>query len=120
RVAPHRQAEEAMSTVPTDNPPAATESVEQRLRRLEKVWEAQTQFLSDPRPLVEHPAFQEIIGPGEEAVPRLLRDLERGPCLWVWALPRITGANPVAPSDGGNTRKMTEAWLRWGREKGYR
>jgi hypothetical protein len=111
-----------MSLVPTGSPPAGppTESVEQRLRRLEAAWEAETQFLSDPRPIIEHPAFQAIIALGEQVVPFLLRDLERCPHLWVWALPRITGANPVAPADGGNIRAMTEAWLRWGREKGYR
>jgi hypothetical protein len=36
----------------------------------------------------------------------------------VWALPDITGENPVAPSDAGNIRKMSEAWLTWGRDKG--
>jgi hypothetical protein len=50
----------------------------------------------------------------------MLRDLEDGPSLWVWALPAITGVNPVSPDDGGNIRKMSDAWLNWGREKGLR
>jgi hypothetical protein len=49
----------------------------------------------------------------------MLRDLEDGPRPWVWALPEITGADPVQPGDGGKIAKMTEAWLRWGREHGY-
>jgi hypothetical protein len=111
-----------MSTVPTrdvpDAPPA--ETVEQRFRRLEAAWEAETAFLSDAHRIIEHPAFQEIISLGEAVVPLMLADLEKGPRLWIWALPRITGASPVPPSDAGNIRKMGEAWLRWGREKGYR
>ena len=55
---------------------------------------------------------------GEAVVPLMLRDLEQQPRLWVWALPDITGANPVADADAGNIRKMSEAWLRWGKEHG--
>jgi hypothetical protein len=111
-----------MSKTPVENVPPAppTETLEQRFRRLEATWDADTRFLSDPQRIIEHPAFQEIIGLGTDVVPLLLKDLEREPGLWVWALPRITGENPVSPSEGGNIRKMTEAWLRWGRQKGYR
>jgi hypothetical protein len=111
-----------MATVPVQNTPDAgpAETVEQRFRRLEAVWEAETMYLSDAHRIIEHPAFQEIIGMGDAVVPLMLSDLEKGPRQWVWALPRITGANPVTPSDGGNIRKMSEAWLRWGREHGYR
>jgi len=45
----------------------------------------------------------------------MLHDLDAQPSLWVWALPEITGANPVSPADGGNIRKMSDAWLEWGR-----
>ncbi len=51
-------------------------------------------------------------------MPFLLRDLEAQPSLWVWALPEITGENPVPASDAGNIRKMTEAWLNWERRQG--
>jgi hypothetical protein len=98
---------------------APIESIEQRFRRLEAVWEAETLFLSDAQRIIEHPAFQEILGLGREAVPLMLRDLEKGPRHWVWALSRITGVNPVPAEDAGKIRKMSEAWLRWGRENGY-
>src|SRR4051794_3564044 len=91
------------------------ESVEQRFRRLEAIWEEETLYLSDAHRIIEHPAFQEILRLGEDVVPFMLRDLEKAPGHWVWALPRITGANPVPASDGGNIRKMSEAWVRWGR-----
>ena len=106
---------------PTQSPPEASsaESVEQRFRRLEAVWEADTLVLSDPTRITAHWAFQEILQMGEALVPLMLRDLEERPQLWVWALPEITGADPVSPSDGGKIAKMSEAWLRWGREQGY-
>jgi hypothetical protein len=96
------------------------ETLEERFRRLEAAWVAATGVLSDDTEIVEHPAFREIIGLGEAVVPLMLRDLEQRPRLWVWALPQITGENPVAPADRGNIARMSEAWLRWGRTKGYR
>jgi hypothetical protein len=111
-----------MASTPVEPAPAdvATETVEQRFRRLEAVWTAQTGFLSSDSEIVEHPAFQEILGLGEVVVPLMLRDLEERPRLWVWALPHITGADPVPPSDRGKIARMSEAWLRWGKEHGYR
>jgi hypothetical protein len=50
----------------------------------------------------------------------MLRELEVQPSLWVWALPEITGETPVLATEGGNIRKMSDAWLKWGREKGLR
>ncbi len=105
-----------MATVPAKARPDAPslETVEQRFRRLEAVWEAETAYLSSHTEIVAHPAFQEIVRLGNEVVPFLLRDLERRPSLLVWALPRITGANPVPTSDSGKLAKMSEAWVRWG------
>ena len=111
-----------MATAPVQQAPesAPAETVEQRFRRLEALWESDTMVLSDANKIIAHPAFQEIICMGETVIPLLLSDLEKKPCLWVWALPRITGESPVSLSEGGNILKMSEAWVRWGREKGYR
>ena len=76
-------------------------------------------YLSDSQRIIAHPAFQEIIRMGDAVISFMLHDIEKGPSHWVWALPRITGDNPVAPGDGGNITKMGEAWLRWGSEHGY-
>ena len=98
----------------------SVDSLEQRFRRLEAQWKADTEFLSDAGKIMNHPAFRAIIALGEEVVPLMLRDLERQPSLWVWALPEITGESPVPAGDGGNIRKMSDAWLKWGRTKGLR
>jgi hypothetical protein len=111
-----------MSTVPAkpapDMPPA--ETVEERFRRLEATWLAEVGYSSSSTMLRSHPAYQEIMSLGEAVVPFMLRDLEERPRLWVWALPRITGTDPVPAPDRGNIARMSEAWLRWGREHGYR
>jgi hypothetical protein len=96
------------------------EPVENRLRRLEAEWKAATQFLSDPDQITSHPAFRQIVGLGTEVVPLLLRDLQSAPALWVWALPEITGENPVPDEDRGDIRKMSAAWVAWGRNQGIR
>ncbi len=110
-----------MASVPLKHKPDAPlpETVEERSRRLEAVWNAETAYLSSPTAIIEPPAFQEIIGMGQAVVPLMLRDLAQRPRLWVWALPPITGANPVPAADGGKIAKMTEVWLRWGQDNGY-
>ncbi len=107
-----------MASVPVKQP-AAVETVEQRFRRLEQTWKADTAFLSSDEEIVSHPAFQEIIRMGDAVVPLLLRDLQERPRLWVWALPQITGTDPVPAADRGNIAKMSAAWLSWGKARGY-
>ena len=96
------------------------ETVEERFRRLASAWRAGTAHLSSTSRILGHPAFQEILGMGKAVVPFMLRDLEEKPRLWVWALPEITGVDPVPESARGDIARMSEAWLRWGQENGYR
>lgn len=110
-----------MATTPVQHTPEIppAETVAERFRRLERTWMAEVGHHSSTTKLASHPAFQEIIQMGQAVVPLMLRDLEKRPRLWVWALPEITGADPVPESDRGNIAKMSEAWLRWARANGY-
>jgi hypothetical protein len=56
---------------------------------------------------------------GPAAVPLILREMQREPDHWFWALRAITGEDPVARADAGNIERMTQAWLRFGEERGY-
>ena len=96
-----------------------SETVEQRFRRLESKWRAETGHLSSPSAVINHAAFREIIGIGEAVVPLMLRDLAERPGLWVWALPEITRTNPLGADDHGKIARMSEAGVPWGREQGY-
>jgi hypothetical protein len=87
---------------------------------LEALWRAETAHLSSSSKIISHPAFREIIRMGGAVVPFMLRDLEQQPRLWVWALPEITGDDPVPIEDRGDIAKMTTAWLLWAKEPRYR
>ena len=65
------------------------------------------------------PEYQQIIGMGKSAIPQILRELERQPHYWFWALEAITRENPVPQEDRGRLNETTSAWLKWGREHGY-
>jgi hypothetical protein len=67
-----------------------------------------------------HPAYQQIIGLGQPAIPLLLREVEQQSGRWFWALKAITRQDPVPADDRGKTRKMGEAWLNWGKKQGYK
>ena len=91
---------------------------EKMFRALSDQWNAETAHISSFRDLFMHPAYQQIIGLGSEVVPALLRDLQRQPKLWFWALYSITRQNPVGNDGVGDIDKMTNAWIDWGRERG--
>jgi hypothetical protein len=110
-----------MASVPIEHSPSpATDSVETQFRRLERQWKADTAHLSSSTKIMNHPALREIVAMGRAVVPLMLQDLRRGPSLWVWVLPEITGADPVAPADRGVIENMTRSWLSWADQNGYR
>ncbi len=101
-------------------PAEAAGGQEERFRQLVARWKAERGPTSFVAEMATHAAYQQIIGMGPSAVPLLLRELERAPDHWFWALRAITGVNPVPPESRGRVGAMAEAWLRWGREQGYR
>ncbi|MCA1716885.1 MAG: hypothetical protein LC781_08565 [Actinobacteria bacterium] len=94
-----------------------TEIDEQEFHELVDEWRAGTRLTSSLTDVVLHPAYQTIIGLGPGAVPLILRELQDRPAPWFWALSYITRADPVKPEDAGRLKKMTEAWLEWGRQR---
>jgi hypothetical protein len=95
-------------------------TLEKEFQRLAAIWRAETCYLSSSTAIVNHPAYQEILGLGPAAVPWILRELEQRPALWFHALRTLTGADPMTPADDGKVRKLAEAWLQWGKANGYR
>ena len=95
------------------------QGAESKFRRLAETWKSQTGHLSNVSARCTHPAYQQIIGMGDTAILFILRDLKETREDWFWALTAITGENPIPARDAGNIKKMTEAWLQWGRANGY-
>ena len=88
-------------------------------QRLADQWEDETMYLSNPRQIAQHPAYQEILGMGIAAVPLILERLRDRGGHWFSTLRNMTAADPVLPEDRGNVPAMTAAWMEWGRRNGY-
>jgi hypothetical protein len=99
-----------------EQPSRVTLAAEQRFHRLTEAWRASRGPASTVAKIAMHPAYQQIIGMGVDALPLILRELEREPDHWFWALEAITGENPVPPTDRGRLNEMARAWLRWASE----
>lgn len=95
----------------------STESLKAKFDRLASRWRTDTLVVSTVQAMTLHPAYQEIVGMGPEAVPLLLSELRRHPDHWFPALRAITGVDPVPTADRGNIKRMTEAWLTWGKDQ---
>jgi hypothetical protein len=94
-------------------------NVEHIFRKLVNQWRSQTRGISSTTELIMHPAYQQIIGLGKDAIPFLLKELEQKSGRWFWALKSITREYPVPQEHQGNTQYMIKAWLDWGRDHGY-
>jgi hypothetical protein len=96
------------------------EPLDRELSELATEWKLTRQKTSSSVvKLVIHPAYQRIIGKGPAAIPFILRELQRAPDHWFWALNAITGEDPVPEKDRGDIHAMTRAWLEWGKQSGY-
>jgi len=87
-------------------------------------WKEQRGATSSVTESVMCPAYQGIIGMGDDAVPFLLRQLTNegdDPDQWFWALKAITRADPdpVSEDERGDNLRMARAWFDWGIRMGY-
>jgi len=90
-----------------------------RFYELRQKWENETAILSSINEISMHPAYQQIIGMGSDAIPFIIKELETNPNHWFWALKAITGEDPVSPPKRGNVGEMTNAWLFWWAARKY-
>ena len=98
-------------------PVAPTKDTEGIFQELANQWRKETAHLSLAIKKVMHPAYQRIIGLGPDAVPLILRELQRRSGHWFWALKAITGEDPAQPED--TVSEAAQAWLQWGKERNY-
>lgn len=91
--------------------------IEKRFHDLAEKWRKETKHISSLTKILLHPAYQRIIGMGPVAIKFILRELERRPYHWFWALESITGENPVHSEDDFDN--AVKAWLQWGRQHGF-
>src|SRR5207302_4801013 len=84
-------------------------------------WHDDTEHMSNLIKACNHPAYQQIIGMGKVApsliIPLILHELQRRPDHWFVALHEISNEDPAQPED--NFDEASQAWLNWGRQRGY-
>jgi hypothetical protein len=74
-------------------------------------WNRETELTSSLTEIIDHPAFRRIVNSGREAIPFLLRELKKKPCLLAVALREITGEDRVPRNARGKVEEMAKAWL---------
>ena len=110
-----------MPTVQTKTSAAALpETMAERFHRLANAWTEAVAHFSSSSKRENDPNYKEITALGPAVVQLLLSDLAKNQRHWFTALTAITGADPVPEEDAGRILKMSEAWLNWGKENGYR
>jgi len=97
----------------------ANPAIEQDFDKLFHQWKIERPLGADVLQMVIQPSYQRIIGMGTEALPLILKELEKKPDHWFWALYSITGKDPVLLKHQGNLREMAKDWIDWGRSVGY-
>jgi|ERR1035437_1833930 hypothetical protein len=97
--------------------PTAVIRTEARFRELASEWLSDIENVSSVTVLTSHPKYQEIISLGWPVIPYLLDDLQNKRGYWFPALSAITGIRPFDPRDAGNLQRMTEAWIKWGKNR---
>jgi hypothetical protein len=91
----------------------------ENVNRLAAQWEKERPRGADAHESIDTPAYAAIIKMRYRAIRPLLLILRRKPDHWFYALNQITGHNPVPPQSEGRLNEMADAWINWGRERGY-
>ncbi len=90
-----------------------------KFQELSARWRRETALRPSVTAIAMHPAYRQIIGLGEPALPLIFQELRREPDHWFWALGAITGENPVPEDHAGDLEEMADDWLSWGGAHGY-
>ena len=91
---------------------------QQRFELLALTWQRDTALSSFSFDISSHPAYQQIIGMGQAALPLIFEKMQQNQEHWFPALYAITGINPVLKENRGNITAMTQDWLNWGLNHG--
>jgi hypothetical protein len=97
----------------------ATKQIEERFQKLASDWQREVGPSSSIRRKLSHPIYREIVAMGWPSVPFILMHIKNRPSHLVWALAEITGEDPTDRSMARNILDVIDAWIAWGRNKGY-
>ena len=95
------------------------QALQEKFNTLATQWINDVEGISSTVEMTKHSTYQKIVNMGEPIIPLLLSNLDQNPLYWLPALRQITNENPVSPEQKGKIKQMAQAWLNWGKEKGY-
>ena len=106
---------------PADNSTDADRQykLRKRFQQLATEYEEKSRYMSNTAQMARLEPYQSIIAMGPAVVPLILEEIQRGLGFWFDALEAITGENPVPPELEGRVRLMEQAWLNWGKQRGF-
>ena len=81
-------------------------------------WKSETQFISDPDMITSHPSFTALVDNAILVTPLIIEELRDHPSLLVWVLDDAFDETPYSPSDAGDIRAMSDAWIAWAERNG--
>jgi hypothetical protein len=97
--------------------------VDTHFKALTDTWRLERRGISSTERMLLCPSYQRIIGLGlgwkDQVIRLIMRELQERPDFWFAALRALTGEDPVSESERGNVRRMSEAWLKWGRDRNF-
>jgi hypothetical protein len=86
--------------------------LEEAFNDLVKEWVQDTRFHSSLSKKFMHPAYQTIMAMGEKALPLILKELQRAPGHWFYALKHIVRRDVAELAQGFEEARTM--WLEWG------
>lgn len=96
---------------------------EKKFHELAEQWRKEKQGISSILLISSLPSYRSIMAMGRDAIRFILQELQREPDHWFVALRAIADANgytnPIGEEDKGNLRKMSDAWVCWGKAHGF-
>jgi hypothetical protein len=95
----------------------AKETVRERFLRLADDWSREIGNSSSLTTVTRNKKYQEIIDLGWDVLPYMLVDLQTKHRFWFPALYEITQVRPFDERDAGNSKRMIQAWVQWGKRK---
>lgn len=94
-------------------------TTEETFAALANRWHDETDLLSSPARITSSHSYLRIIAMGRRAIPMILEDLRERGGLWYQTLRVLSEEDPVPTEDRGDIGRMKEAWIQWGRDRGY-
>jgi hypothetical protein len=98
---------------------AALSQNEKKFQFYLQKWKDETGGDSSLTNITSNMNYLRIIGIGAQAIPLILRELQRQPAPWFVALRAITENDNVGRNFPGDFKKKAFEWIQWGKDNGH-